>query len=190
MDYERDQALRSQLGPNEKLLWSGQPRGGIRLRPSDALLIPFSLMWGGFAIFWEYSVLTTGAPGFFGLWGIPFVLVGLYLIAGRFFYDAWARDHTSYGITDQRVLIVSGGFHRSIKSLSLRTLSEVASNERSDGSGTITFGPSLGLYGWLAGSDWPMWGRNTQPAFEMIENVRAVEGTLRDAQSRATSVGA
>ena len=53
MNYELEQAARSELARNEKLLWSGQPRGGIKFRAADALMIPFSLMWGGFAVFWE-----------------------------------------------------------------------------------------------------------------------------------------
>jgi hypothetical protein len=66
-----ERELRSELGAGEKLLWSGQPRGGLRLQPADALLIPFSLMWGGFAVFWEVSVFRVRAPVFFRLWGIP-----------------------------------------------------------------------------------------------------------------------
>ena len=52
MSYEAERAVRSELGSGEKLLWSGQPRAGLRLRPADALMIPFSLMWAGFAVFW------------------------------------------------------------------------------------------------------------------------------------------
>ena len=55
------------------------------------------------------------------LFGIPFVLIGIYITIGRFFVDAWRRKGTSYGLTTARVIIRSGA---SIKSRSLRTLSD------------------------------------------------------------------
>ena len=190
MNYELEQAARSQLARDEKLLWSGQPRRGIKLRPADALMIPFSLMWGGFAVFWEASVLKQGAPGFFALWGVPFVLIGAYMIAGRFFVDAWQRAHTYYALTDQRAIIISGIMSRQVKSLPLRTMSDITLSERADGSGSITLGPSSGPYTWFSGSGWPGSGKYQPPAFEMIENVRQVHAMLRGAQSSSAAAGA
>jgi hypothetical protein len=102
-------AISNELARGEQLLWSGQPRQGIVLRASAALMIPFSFLWGGFAFFWEATVIADGAPFFFTLWGIPFVLVGLYITVGRFFYDSWRRGRTQYGVTSERILIVTGG---------------------------------------------------------------------------------
>jgi hypothetical protein len=163
--------------PNERQLWSGSPRSGIVLRPADAFLIPFSILWAGFAFFWEATVLKTDAPGFFALWGIPFVLVGLYVVIGRFFVDAWRRGRTMYQLTSDRVVITTG---QTIKSLSLRTLSDVTLTERSDGSGTITFGPSNFTSTMYAGMQWP--GVVQVPAFELIPDARRVYSLIRDAQ--------
>jgi hypothetical protein len=68
-----------ELGPGERLLWSGQPRKGLRLRPTDAWVIPFSLIWCAFAVFWEIMALTSvskvqgGSPVaiVFPLFGVP-----------------------------------------------------------------------------------------------------------------------
>jgi hypothetical protein len=189
MQSEIERVLRPELESGEKLLWSGQPRQGLRLQPSDAALIPFSLMWGGFALFWEFSVFQDGAPIFFRLWGIPFVLVGLYLIAGRFFVDAWQRGRTFYGITNERVLIVSGLFQKQVKSLALRSLSDVTLSERGDRSGSITFGGTPTLYRWFAGSGWPGIDKQLPPSFDSIENARQVYAQIQNAQRALQPAG-
>ena len=171
-----------ELASGERLLWSGQPRRGVRLTAADAFLIPFSLLWGGFAIFWEYSVFQSNTPFFFRLWGIPFVLMGLYLILGRFFVDASRRSRTYYGLTDLRVLIIGGSRLRSVTSLELGKLAQLGISEHSDRSGTISFGAYVGpMPEWLA-SSWPGTSKQLPPRFEMIEDVRAVYNSIREAQ--------
>ena len=182
MPFEVEQALLPELGRGERLLWSGAPRQGLRFRAGDVFLVPFSLLWGGFAFVWEYSVVSGGAPFFFGLWGIPFVLVGVYLIAGRFVVDSYQRARTCYGVTDQRVIILSGLRSRQVKSLTLQGLSEVSLSERRDQSGTITFGPTNSMYAMWSGTSWPGSGKNLSPAFELVEDVRKVYDLIRDAQ--------
>ena len=177
--------VEDELSQNEVLLWAGQPRQGLYLRRSDIFLIPFSLLWGGFAIFWEASVLATGAPFFFKLWGIPFVLVGLYITIGRFFLDAWHRTETHYGVTSERVFIVAARPSLSVKSLPLRTLSQISMNQETQGFGTIIFGPSSGFSNWTGASSWP--GRTSQsaPSFEMIADAKTVYEIIRSAQRNA-----
>ncbi len=94
--FNRD-VIESELSSSEKLLWSGQPRQGVVFRSNDIFMIPFSLMWGGFAIFWELMVLTMIPKDggiisiIFPLWGIPFVIIGLYIMFGRFIVDSKRR---------------------------------------------------------------------------------------------------
>lgn len=193
MDTTPEDYLQRELAPGERLLWSGVPRQGLRLRAADALLIPFSLMWGGFAIFWEYMVLhvpatskrpESAAPEFMTVWGIPFVLIGLYMIVGRFFVDAWWRSRTVLGVTNERVFIVSSAVSKQVKSLPLQTLGELALQESRDGSGTIVFGPAVPysgvmVPGWLGAS------RRAAPSFDGIQRVRDVYELIRKAQTRS-----
>lgn len=178
--HEAEQQIRRELGPQERLLWYGQPRQGLMLRPSDALMIPFSLMWGGFAIFWETSAVRGGEPLFFTIWGIPFVAMGLYIIAGRFFVDAAERRRTVYGLTNERAIIVGGLRQRRVKSLALRTLPDVTLTERGDGTGTITLGTSPG-----GKAAWPGSNQQGAPAFEAIQSARSVYEQLLQAQKSA-----
>ncbi|MBM4041268.1 MAG: PH domain-containing protein [Planctomycetes bacterium] len=176
--------ISGELEDGEKLLWAGKPRQGLVLRGHDALLIPFSLMWGGFAIFWECGVIASGAPLFFRLWGIPFVLVGLYLIFGRFVVDAGRRERTVYGVTDRRVVIVSGVVSRRVKSVNLRTLNDLTLSEGRGGAGTITFGPTP-PWGWWSGNAlWPGAG-DAAIRFELASNAREVYEIIRRAQHRS-----
>jgi hypothetical protein len=174
MDANPTLVLSKELASGERLLWSGRPQQGVVVRRTDLFLIPFSLLWCGFAVFWEATVLTSKAPLLFRLWGIPFVLVGLYLVVGRFLVDAHQRGQTVYGLTDQNVVIVSGLRTRTVKRLTLRTLSDVSLEERSDRRGTITFGPTSPASAWFAGGSWPGMGRTMVPSFDLIENARVV----------------
>ncbi len=178
--YEIEQELRPELLPGEILVWVGQPRKGIFLKKSDAVMIPFSIMWGGFAIFWEAMVIMSGGPFFFKLWGIPFVLVGLYLIFGRFFYDAFVRSQTLYGMTKDRIIIKSGLRFRSVKSFDIRQLGELSVERKSDGSGTILLGPAAAL----APGRWSAGPSTQPPQLEFIEDVDKVYGWILEIKKK------
>lgn len=181
---DAESVIAAQLAPEEQLFWFGQPKPGIRLEPSDILMIPFSLLWGGFAIFWEIGVILAGAPFFFALFGIPFVLVGIYVIVGRFFVDAWQRANTYYAVTDRRILIVSNFIQQTVQSLNLANLTGVSLTERKDGSGTIVFTSGLGLLRPFpfSNSQWFGW-RKLIPSFQGIEDARNIYEKILKLQS-------
>jgi len=175
--------FRDELNPGEKIIWSGQPRQGLILRGSDIFMIPFSLLWGGFAFFWEGTVITSGAPFFFMLWGIPFVLVGLYMIFGRFFIDMAQRSKTYYALTNERAIIISGLLNQNVKTLKLQQIPEINITTRSNGSGTITFGASHPMAWAYSGSGFPNMGRyNIAPSFEMVDDVKMVYQQIKRLQ--------
>lgn len=186
MDFETQRRLQAEMGSGERLLWAGRPAQGLRLRITDVFLVPFSLLWAGFAVFWEVTALRS-APLFFALWGVPFVLIGAYLVVGRFFADSWQRSRTYYGLTDQRVLILSS---RGIRSIALHSLGGIALREREDRSGTIVFGFADPRAVMLAGGGWPGAGNRMPPSFEMIPEARQVYTQVRDAQQAGAPEGA
>lgn len=99
------QALQKHIDKGKIILWAERPKQGVLFRSSDGCLIPFSLAWGGFAIFWETMVFVMDAPIFMALFGIPFVVTGLYLIVGRFFHDMYIRKQVIYGLTEKQIII-------------------------------------------------------------------------------------
>jgi len=175
--------LRQHLDSGENLLWTGQPKTGIVFRTADIFLIPFSLLWCGFAIFWFTTALTSGAPFFFVMFGVPFVLIGLFFVFGRFIIDAKQRENTTYGMTDDRIIIKSGVMSKKVKSLNIRTLSDIEYSESNDGTGTISIGPKNPMTIWGNGMNW--WpGMKSNPQLEMIPNVRKVYSQIIELQKR------
>lgn len=125
------------LMPGEYVLWTGMPQNGKLLTKGDIFLIPFSLLWGGFAIFWETTVLLTDSPLVFKLFGIPFVLVGLYIMFGRFIYASYLNKRTYYAVTDRRLIRKAG---KKVDALSIIGRTDMHITYGSNDTGTITFG--------------------------------------------------
>lgn len=108
-------------------------------------MIPFSLLWGGFAIFWEAGVLgfwghnAKGTPPLFmAIWGIPFIVIGQYMIWGRFAHDGWLKRRTYYGVTNRRLIILQESTKRKTCSMYLDAIPSI---ERDGGfTGTLWFG--------------------------------------------------
>ena len=172
------QAFRDELEPDEALLWIGRPAQGVRFRMHDILLVPFTVLWAGFAFFWEISVLIAylksagqpdGMPVMFPIFGIPFCLVGLYLTLGRFLLDRARRRRTFYAVTDRRAIITSLLPRLSVKSYYPAGLDSLELTERGDGSGSITLAREQTPWYLRPNGPWLMPWHNR---FEWIDNVR------------------
>lgn len=73
------------------------------------------------------------------LWGIPFLLIGNYMVWGRFFVDAWLKRRTYYALTDRRALIVQQGWKTKIGTTYLESIPSI--EFEGDSIGTIWLGP-------------------------------------------------
>ena len=164
--------VQNAIGADVPLRWVGRPAQGLLFRTGDLLMIPFSLLWGGFAIFWESTAISDGGPIFFRLWGIPFVLIGLYMIAGRFIVDAYLRAHTTYAIGDHAIYFVRDGLANGVSTLAASALTPVQMQLGANGRGTIIFADSaIRFFNYSAS-----WRMTTAPdyAFESIPDVQKV----------------
>lgn len=135
------------LLPRERILWSGAPAQGLLFTNRDFFLIPFSLLWCGFTIFWTYTAVRRGAPFFFYVWGAMFVCIGLFLVFGRFAFDAWLRRRISYAVTDKRILIMRTAPSSSFTSIDLDRLSDVQLTGERSGRGNLRFGAATSVFG-------------------------------------------
>ncbi len=177
------------LYPGERVLWTGGPARFPVFNRADILFVPFSLLWGGFAIFWEIRAASFGGPPFFLLVGGVFVLLGLYLIAGRLVVRALALRATHYVITDRRVIVRSAVFgRRRERSAYLKNLPPPVLSSRAGPVGTIKFGESTFLGDLMAeqGHSFSM-GRGIAgpppPVLTEIEGAREVRDLIATAQA-------
>ncbi|NNM99060.1 MAG: hypothetical protein HKL91_04605 [Candidatus Eremiobacteraeota bacterium] len=122
-----------------EIQWSGRPGTGVRFERSDWLNIPLSFLWLAFAVFWEHAAISSDAPILFRLWGVPFVALGLFITVGRFFWDAYVREHTWYGLTADSAIIVRDGLGGKVANIYLPSVQSIALRPEPDGTGTIDF---------------------------------------------------
>src|SRR4051812_33856940 len=184
-DASPPEQLRPYVRPGERLLWSGRPDPSVRFTGKDAFLIPFSLMWGGFAIFWEAAAIagTKGSSRFFILWGIPFVAIGLYMIFGRFILKARRKRETAYGLTDQRALVAVGD--RSLVDSPVKHTPTSIKRSRDGHHVSITFGTQNGVSRVYAntGMDVLAFWSSNDTAFYDVAEPDAVLAALERARS-------
>ena len=96
---------RRYMTEDEYILWKGHPEKGNIFTGREAVMLPFSIVWLSFAVYWEITALRSGSNWFMVLWGLPFVAIGVYLLIGRFIMTAYLRTRTFYVITNRKLMI-------------------------------------------------------------------------------------
>lgn len=86
------------------------------------------------------SAAAAGAGPVFVLPISIFVVWGLAITFGRFWFDAWLREKTRYALTDHRILIFRPKPFGAHVSVAIDHLPEASLSERKDGIGSIRFG--------------------------------------------------
>jgi len=177
--------IQSEIPDDETILWAGQP-SEWEASKNGWPLFGFAIPWTLFAIFWMFAAAGFGMPnfadgtGFFSLFGIPFVLVGLFMLASPFFAARSARN-TVYVITDERALIFTGKNTVSVKTYTPDEFDSLDRTIKVDGTGSVLF------------KDPPKQARNKNSVdfklgthgFFGIPDAQYVYDTLRRLQDRA-----
>jgi len=153
IDPKASTKLQSELFSGERIHWAAMPNPRIIFHSDDWSAIPFTLIWTGFFVFWEAQALgiwqDAAKPSppstFMVLWGIPFLLVGQYMVWGRFFVDAWLKRRTYYAVTDRRVLILQEGGKRKTQFSYLESIPEIS--REGNETGTLWLGTKLPVIG-------------------------------------------
>ncbi len=181
-DDLRDAADRhpiKQLAPIVKdiLPFSRLPFQESDYRPEDILLVPFSLFWCYFLLLRLVSI--NEAPWFSIFIAIPLIFIGLYCLAGRYWLDICHRKSSYYGITNKRIILVSGLFRYSFNSFNHCETLEIQLKENRNGCGAILFGQPRFFYTLFETPFFPVltiWGfdRYAYRCFDLIDNARDV----------------
>jgi hypothetical protein len=185
--------VQTEMTSGERVYWAGMPNPMVIFHSDDWAAIPFTLVWTGFFVFWEADALGIwgraprgdGSNLFMVLWGIPFLIIGNYMVWGRFLVDAWLKRRTYYAVTNRRVLILQEGWKRNTNWMYLEAIPTI---EREGAkTGTLWFGKK---YPVIAGR-----GQNKRsmsrfdvgdiPVFADIDDVDGVQRLVQELREQA-----
>jgi hypothetical protein len=192
IDPEAASKFQPELSSGESLLWAGRPNPKVIFHSDDWYLFPFSLLWVGFTTFWEMGALgywgnnSKGPSLFMVLWGVPFILIGHYMLWGRFLYDGWLKRRTYYGVTSRRILVVQEAWSRKTGFHYIDVLPTI--EREGTFTGTLWLGPK---YAVLAGRgqrtrDMSRFRVGDPPVFADIDDVESVYRLVRDLREQLT----
>ena len=146
-----EMALARELRDGEQVQWRGMKLA--RIEWSHFGLYVFAIPWTAFALFWT-AMAAAGVGSIenndagllawaFPLFGTPFILVGLAMLATPF--GPWLyRGRVLFAVTDTRVLQITLGRSLSVKSVPAQRIGEWERNESPDGTGSLKIAVRVG----------------------------------------------
>ncbi|APE26906.1 hypothetical protein [Aurantiacibacter gangjinensis] len=182
-------ALQRELHRGEQVLWKG--RAIPRTKWMDFGIYLFAVPWTAFALFWT-AMAFAGVDGMteeggwlgyaFPLFGVPFILVGLGMLAAPFLPLYTARN-TVFAVTDKRMIELRLGRRLTTKSADGKNATDLHRIESRDGSGTL-----MVRVGSHRGSD----GDHQIDRFVIgdIESVMQAEDAVREMRERLQRIPA
>ena len=101
----QNDAWKDILDNDEEILWQGRPDPAFHVDWDKGLEMLFGLFFWGFSIFW--MMMASRAGGGFWLFGIPFFMIGFFMVIGRHFWKTYLRRNTWYTLTNKRAIIAT-----------------------------------------------------------------------------------
>jgi len=184
-----EEVLTRELLPGEHLLWCGRPKQGyLKLYGSNVAVIMF--------LTWCCLVLLTSKTGtgtYFSfrpnISVIVFISFPFTLFWGGVIYDKLNRGNSIYGVTNLRLLIISGVFRQQKKFVQVCYLTDIEYFDRTDRSGTICFGsPEFPEPLFYSGPRWRRLYQYSRHHFFQVDNAREVYHILLKAVADASNL--
>ena len=178
------------LQRDEKVVWGGKPVRKAFILPGLAA-IPFGLIFLAFSIFWMWSSASIGAPGFFTLFGLPFVLVGFALTFGPSMVLLVRYKNTEYMITNKRIITQTGAIGIDTRFVDFEKIQEVYVQigfiDKLFGTGTL-YAMTAGFSGFAftgrQGYGYPGM-QGLRPSFAALKEPYEVQRLLQEAMAEA-----
>jgi hypothetical protein len=168
-----------ELDAGEFVKWVEQPLPRFFTGQSITLFIT-GIPFTAFAIFWMYGAAGDKVPDLrqgidaehlFALFGVPFVLIGFWMLASPL--RGWLKAfRTVYLITDKRAISIESGWFTTIRNYIPTQLKDLYRKERGDGTGDVVITTRF-----RRGSEGNSW--TEEIGFINVRNPREVERLLQ-----------
>ncbi|MCR9069464.1 MAG: hypothetical protein NXH79_11525 [Rhodobacteraceae bacterium] len=142
------------LDEGEHVLWQGRPDPGIEWRQMLSPTSLFGVVFTAFSLFWMGAAAamiwgTGDAPGIFvlfPLFGLPFLLIGLFMMGGNVVWAAYLRRSTIYSVATRQVFIARDtGAGRTLEAIRIANITDIALEGGDPGTVRIDVARPLGF---------------------------------------------